>query len=216
MIKDNLLTKRLCIFGTGGFGKEVLGCYKDIIEANGVANFNVCFMVEDEYFSVGEVAGVEVIRLSEFKPDLHNVVIAVGDPLLRRRIVTKLPEETSYATLIHPTVVISNTVSVGNGSVICAGCILTCDITLGVHTHLNLGTTIGHDCVCGDYFTTAPGCNISGNCRIGNNVYLGTAASLREKVQIFDNVVVGMGGIVLKDITKSGTYVGFPVREMTK
>ena len=38
---------------------------------------------------------------------------------------------------------------IGAGSIITAGCIITTNIKIGKHSHLNLHTTIGHDCELG-------------------------------------------------------------------
>lgn len=207
--------KKICIIGTGGFGKETLCCLIDVYasETTKAADF-ACFMVDDLFYKESEVMGIKVIRRSEFDVSLYNVVVAVGDPIARKKIVESLPKETTYATIIHPTVVKSEWVNIGEGSIITAGVILTCNIDLGKHTHLNLNSTIGHDCKAGDYFTTAPAVNISGNCSIGNCVYIGTNVSIREKVSICDNVVIGMGSVVLKNIAEAGVFVGSPLRKL--
>ena len=96
--------------------------------------------------------------------------------------------------------------------VICAGCILTTNIKIGDHAHLNLNTTIGHDCTIENYFTTAPGVNVSGNCNISDYVYIGTNASLRQKLTICSNVTIGLNAGVVKDIKEPGTYVGVPAK----
>jgi len=47
--------------------------------------------------------------------------------------------------------------------------------------------------------------------RIGNNVSVGTNATILP-VNICDNVVIGAGSVVTKDITEPGVYAGNPVR----
>lgn len=93
---------------------------------------------------------------------------------------------------------------------------MTCNIKIGKHAHLNLHTTIGHDCIIGDYFTTAPATNISGNCEFGECVYFGTNSSVRQGIKICDNVTIGMGGIVVKNINEEGVYIGNPVKKLNK
>ena len=73
---------------------------------------------------------------------------------------------------------------------------------------------IGHDTIVGDYFSSMPGSIISGNCTIGDSVYLGTNSSVREKITICDNVTVGLNSGVVKNINKSGTYVGLPSKKI--
>ena len=52
------------------------------------------------------------------------------------------------------------------------------------------------------------------NCTIGNNVFIGTNAVIREGVKIVDNCIIGAGAVVLKDIIESGTYVGLPAKKI--
>lgn len=45
--------------------------------------------------------------------------------------------------------------------------------------------------------------------KLGNKVYVGSNSSILP-VSICDDVVIGAGSVVTKDITESGTYVGNP------
>jgi len=49
--------------------------------------------------------------------------------------------------------------------------------------------------------------------KIGNNVSIGTNATILP-VSITDNVVIGAGAVVTKDITSSGFYVGNPAKKL--
>ena len=49
--------------------------------------------------------------------------------------------------------------------------------------------------------------------RIGNKVYVGSNATLLP-VRICDDVVIGAGAVVTKDITEPGTYVGNPAKKI--
>ena len=107
----------------------------------------------------------------------------------------------------------SDDVEIGDGSFIGAYSILTTNIKLGKHSLLNRACHIGHDCKIGDFLSMMPGSIISGNVSIGNNVFLGTNSSVKEQTTICDNVVIGMGGVVVKDILESGTYTGVPIEK---
>ncbi|MCC6762258.1 MAG: acetyltransferase [Chitinophagaceae bacterium] len=214
MIYNN---KKICILGAGGFGREVLACLIDIIANSNLKIEDIaCFMVNDEHYKENRIMGVEVIKQSNFDPLRYNVVVAIGDPSTRKKVVDDLPIQTTYTTVIHPRAIVSKWVEIGEGSIVTAGTILTCNIKIGKHSHLNLNTTIGHDCVMGDFFTTAPAANVSGNCHFGDCVYLGTNSAVRQGIKICDNVTIGMGGVVIKDISEEGVYIGNPVQRLVK
>ena len=209
--------KKLCIVGAGGFAREVLCCFIDTISDPDIQIADlVCFMVADEDYSETAIMGIEVITHSVFDPAKYDVIVGIGDPVLRKKVVAKLPANTSYISIIHPTAAISQWVEIGEGSIVTAGTILTCNIKIGKHAHLNLHTTIGHDCEIGEYFTTTPGTNISGNCTFGNGVYLGTNCAIRQGVSICDDVTIGMGAVVVKNITEPGVYIGNPVKKLIR
>lgn len=202
----NSLKKKICIVGAGGFAREIFSCIQDIY---GDIKFveSVTFMVQDEDYKEDSIMGIRVIPESQFDPKIYEVVIGIGDPFIRQKIVSKLPIETNYITLIHPSAIISKWVDIGEGSVIMAGSIITCNIKIGKHAQININTTIAHDCIIGNYFTTAPSVNLSGNCIIGDLVYIGSNSSLKQGISIVNNVNISMGSFVIKDITESGIYI---------
>jgi sugar O-acyltransferase (sialic acid O-acetyltransferase NeuD family) len=196
------------IIGAGGFGREIYWSLSPI------ERINTVFFVDDEYWNDKDE---NVLPLSQFESDKYEIIVAIGDPLIREKIVKKLPKGTKFFTHIHPSVIIlGEDVSIGDGSVICAGTIITTNIKIGKHAHFNLHTTVGHDTIIGDFITTAPGVKISGNCNIGNRVYLGTNSSIREKINICDDVTIGLNSGVVKHITENGVYVGTPIKKISK
>jgi len=191
------------LIGGGGFAREI---------KSHIGNPNIKCFVDDEYWKENDD---HIFPLSKFDSKKYKVIVAIGDPKDRFDMTQRLPKNTKYFTFIHPSAqILGNDTFIGEGSIICAGCILTTNIIIGKHVHLNLQTTIGHDCKIGDYFTTAPGVKISGNCVIGDRVYFGTNSSVREKITICDDVTIGLNGGVVKNINELGTYVGVPVKKI--
>jgi sugar O-acyltransferase (sialic acid O-acetyltransferase NeuD family) len=195
--------RKKALIGAGGFADE--------IKAH-MQQFDLTCFVDDLYYTPNND---NIKPLSEFDPNDYDVLVAIGDPTARENMVNKLPKETKYFTFIHDSAqLLGNDIHIGEGSVVCAGSIITTNCKLGKHTHLNLQSTIGHDCIIGDFFTTAPGVKISGNCIIGNKVYFGTNASIRQKINICDNVTIGLNGGVVKNIEEPGIYVGVPAKKL--
>ncbi len=202
------------IIGAGGFAKEVYNCLLQRLQFDKVSNYTIDFVVDDIYYSESTIFGAAVYPFSKYDFSRKEILIAIAQTEIRKRFADSLEGQT-FATLIHPSASVGLNVKMGEGAIITQNVVLTCDIEIGKHVQLNLNTTVGHDCRIGDFFTTAPCANISGNCTIGNNVYLATQAAVREKISITDTVIVGMGGIVVKDIEQPGTYVGFPAKLKT-
>jgi sugar O-acyltransferase (sialic acid O-acetyltransferase NeuD family) len=190
------------IIGAGGFAREIRA-------ALGLPYIK--FFVDEEYQKVES----NIFGLSQFDPEKYEVVVAIGDPTDRANMVNKLPKNTQYFTFIDPSVQLhDNNIQIGEGSIICAGTIITTNVTIGKHAHLNLLTTIGHDTQIGNYFTTAPGSKISGNNTIKDRVYFGTNSSTKEKINICSDVIIGSNATVVKDINESGVYVGTPAKKI--
>jgi sugar O-acyltransferase (sialic acid O-acetyltransferase NeuD family) len=191
--------RKKAIIGYGGFAREV---------AVQMKFDDIRYFVDDQYWIDNES---NVYKLSEFDPERYEVIVAIGNSSLRNDVISRLPRSTKYFTAVHESVqIIGNSVEIGEGSIICAGTIISINSRLGKHTHLNLNTTIGHDCKIDDFFTTGPGVNISGNNVYGKRVYIGTGSCTREKISICDDVTVGMHSGVIKSITESGVYIGTP------
>jgi sugar O-acyltransferase (sialic acid O-acetyltransferase NeuD family) len=184
------------LIGFGGHAREVLAQMKENL---------VCF-VDDKYVDNN------TLPLSSFDPTEYEVMVAIGDSKQRYDIVQRLPKSTKYFTFIHPTALILDSVSIGEGSFIGANSILTTNIKIGKHAILNRGNQIGHDCVIGDYFSAMPGAIISGNVIIYDCVYMGSNSSIREKLSIHSLSTIGMNSAVVKHIEDAGTYVGVPAK----
>jgi len=71
----------------------------------------------------------------------------------------------------------------GEGVVICAGCILTTNIKIGNHVQINLDCTIGHDVIMDDYSTLAPGVHLSGYVSLGKKSLCGNRCCFFEWYQ---------------------------------
>ncbi len=210
------LQKKICIIGSGGLAKEVYQILVDCLKNQEINHSNfIYFMVKDEDFKEEEIMGLTTLPQSKFHPKEYNVIAAIGDPKIREEAIHRLPISTNYLTLIHPNTVISKWVTIGEGSVIAAGCILTTHINIGKFAYLNMNTTVGHDCIMGDFFTTAPGSNINGNCHFGDRIYVGSNASIKQGITITSDVTLGIGSVVLRNIDEKGTYFGNPVRKFS-
>lgn len=210
------IMRNLIIFGTGGFGREVAWAVE---RCNKVApTWNLLgFMDDDEHVQGTEINGYRVLGRSTDVGKYPDAcfVCAVGASRTREIIVNKLKTVNpgiKFGTVIDPSVEMSDLVSVGEGSIICAHTIITVNIQIGAHVIVNLDCTIGHDTVLEDYVTLYPSVNVSGLTQIGRGVELGTGTQVIQDKHVGDYSIVGAGSVVVRDIPEKCTAVGIPAK----
>ena len=201
---------KICIIGTGGYAKEIYWLIDEIGRQDEV----LCFMEPDSVWQERTLMDIPVRPQSEFDATNCSAVIAIGNSKIREKVTHQLPPETRYETLISPQAKVTRWDVVGEGSIVQIHSVLTVDVTVGKHCHLNGFTTVGHDTVIQDFATTTVFVAISGECNIGKHSYWGNGSTIRQGISICDDVTIGMGAVVAKPITASGIYVGIPAKKI--
>lgn len=208
--------KDLYIIGAGGFGREVAWLIERINSIKPTWNLKG-FIDDNETFWDSIEGEYPVLGGCEYLSALEDVyaVCAVGSAIVRKKIIKKLKgSNVKFATLVDPSVLLSNRVKIGEGSIVCAGTIITVDVNIGDHVIVNLDCTIGHDAVIDDFVTIYPSVNVSGNVLIGECSELGTGMQIIQGKKVVSNTIIGAGAIVVKDCNESGTYVGSPAKKV--
>ena len=55
---------------------------------------------------------------------------------------------------------------------------------------------------------------LAGNVCVGENTLIGSNSSIKQGITIGNNVIVGAGSVVIKDIPDNGVWAGNPVRRI--
>lgn len=206
----------LYIIGAGGFGCEVAWLVERINQVN--PTWNLKGFIDDNESIWGSVEGdYPVLGGCEYLKSLGDVyaVCAVGSAKVRKSIIGKIKESNvKFSTLIDPSVLVSKRVEIGEGSIICAGTIITVDIKIGNHVIINLDCTIGHDDVIEDFVTIYSSVNNSGMVSVGECTELGTGAQIIQGKKITANTIIGAGTVVVKDCVESGVNVGISAKKI--
>lgn len=207
------MMKDIVIIGAGGFGREVVWLIEDINKKDKEWNI-VGFVDDDKSIQGTEINGYKILGDSDWLTEQELYVVnAIGGPIIKKNVMEKLEgSKNQYPVLIHPSVIHSKSVNFKEGSIICAGNIITVDIEIGKHVIINLDCTIGHDADIGDYSTILPSVNVSGLVKAEECVSLGTGSTIIQGVNIGRNTVVGAGAVVVKDLPANCTAVGAPAK----
>lgn len=204
---------RLFIFGCGGFGREVAWLAEQVCGSTK----EIAFVVDRPEYLCPPVNGYGVQLLANVKNfPPARFVVALGNPAQRRNAVAAcLAGGLEPTTLVHPRAEISKWIQLGEGVVICAGCILTTNITVGAYAQINLDCTIGHDVTIGEFTTLSPGVHVSGHVHLGSDVFIGTGASVingsaDSPLVIGDGAVIAAGACVTCSVEPGALVAGVP------
>ena len=184
--------KDLYIIGAGGFGREVAWLVERINNVEPTWNLKG-FIDDNENLWGTDEGDYPVWGGCDYLKTLGEVyaVCAVGVAKVRKLITEKFKESSvKFATVIDPSVLISEKAEIGEGTIVCAGTIITVDIKIGNHVILNLDCTVGHDDILENFVTVYPSVNISGNVRVGECSELGTGTQIIQGKSIVPNTII--------------------------
>lgn len=196
------MPQKVVIIGAGGHGKVIA----DIVLASG--DILVGYLDDDP--NKTECYGFPVLgNLSHANKLLDcSFVLGIGDNLTRERISKII--DLHWYTAIHPSAMISSSVSIGVGTVIMSGVIINADSSIGSHCIINSGAVIEHDSKLNSFVHISPLAALGGNTIIGASTHIGIGACVKNNISICDKCVIGAGTVVIKNIDLPGVYVGTP------
>lgn len=202
----------LLILGAGGHGRVVADA---AIESR--AWVEVAFA--DDFVAVGsQLAGCSVVaRMSDLNTDWfrrYHLVVALGDNQRRGELYQTLAQQGArFANVIHPSAVVSRSVSLGLGVMVLANASINCDSTLGNNTIINTNAVVEHDCKVGSHTHIAPGSVVTGNVSIGEYGFIGAGATVIPGTTLGRNVTVGAGAAVVQSpVPDNAIAKGVPAR----
>lgn len=206
--------KNIVIVGAGGVGRETSLIIQKINELK--PTWNLMGFVDDNINTWGNIInGYPVIggidSLEKLSLDTY-VVVAIANYKVKKKIVNKINNRFKFATIVHPKVWIHNYMTLGEGTIIYEGAILTANIEIGNHVIISPKCGIGHDSIIKDYVSLLWNVNISGNDIIEEGVMMGSASTVIQGKKIGKGSTVGAGAVVIDSIDSYSTVVGVPAK----
>lgn len=210
------MTRPLLLFGAGGLAREVLSAVRLLSE-----DWKPIGAVDDDpRLHDTDLDGVPVLGDARVVDEIPDAAVALcvaspRNPATRMRIVERLAlSEERWATIVHPAAAVSCGTTLGPGTVLLAGVVITAPLRLGAFVVAMPHVLITHDDEVADGVTLAGHVSLGGGVRVDESAYLGQGARVREGVSIGSRAVVGMGSVVLHDIPTGQTWAGVPARRL--
>lgn len=206
--------QNLILLGAGGHCKSMI----EILET-----------MQDEYCITGildaeastDLCGYPILGNDDLIENLtkkNQFLITVGSiksTKIREKIADKVIKfNGTFATVVSKKSIVSKRSVIGEGTVILHNATVNADVVIGEQCIINTAANIEHDCKIGDFVHVSTGAMINGACQIGNRCFVGSNSTIAQGVTVCEDVIIGIGSVVIKDIIEPGTYVGNPCRKI--
>lgn len=110
-------------------------------------------------------------------------------------------------TVVASTAHVSKYAELGAGTVVLHQACVNAEAKIGKGCIINTFANIEHDAVIGDYCHISTGAIVNGNCKVGGGTFIGSQSVMVNGITICDNVIIGAGSLIRKNILNIGVYV---------
>lgn len=206
-------TTEILILGAGRWGRAVLGWVYDCVDAG--ADWRFKGFLDDR---PDNLAGSGHDERIIGPPDAYRprpsdrILCALGDVKLRREYCESIAAAGGqFATLIHPTAVVSRYAEIADGTMIGPGASIGAHVRIGRCTTVATHSVIAHDCTIGDYCQVST-CVLGGGVTVEDSAFLGLGVVIVPDVTIGAGAIIGAGAVVLASVAAAAKAVGNPAR----
>ena len=199
----------MIVIGIGGFAKEV---YETLFDLNLIHQIERFTESIRDQFRVSFFCKKFVKLLFYLDLNGKKLVLSFGDHSSRAAFVGDCDSIVLLQNIIHLSTIITSFTKFGIDAIIGSGASKNAVTILEDDTVIDGLVAIGHVSTIGEYSQLCPECVINRNSKLGNGVFISAKSVIRERIKISDNIVVGMGAIVVRDIEIEGIYVVNPTK----
>lgn len=194
--------KEIYIYGKSGHGKVVA----DIALAN---SYVISGWIDDD----PRKEAMSWEKFNQLIPKGTSIALGIGDNAIRKSLAYKiLSAGYSLPPLIHPSAIVSPSVSIESGAVIMPLCVINANAHVGTGVIINSAAIIEHDCIIEGFVHISPNAALAGNVKIGSMSHIGIGSSIIQNITIGENTLIGAGSVVIDSIPPKCTAVGIPCR----
>jgi len=208
---------RVVLVGGGGFARELYHWIADCTAAGrlpplgGYVDDAGAVLRYPDRYDLPFLGGLDDC---EIRPG-DRFVLALGSPASKRAVHARLARRGArFGTVIHPSATVTSTSYVGEGSVVCLGCCVGPDSSLGRFVTLNSSSGTGHDTVVGDFSVLASAIVVAGNVQVGEDVSIGSSAVILPGLKVGAGAVIGSGSVVYRSVRPGVTIYAPPAKQL--
>ncbi|QOR00905.1 UDP-N-acetylbacillosamine N-acetyltransferase [Campylobacter sp. 2014D-0216] len=146
----------------------------------------------------------------------HDMFIAIGANHIREKLFKKAKEDGfRLVNLIHKSAIISPSAFLDDeGILIMPNVVVNAKASITKGVILNTACVVEHECFVGEFSHISVGAKLAGAVNIGKRCFLGINSSVIPCVTLCDDITLGAGGVVVKDLKSKGIYAGVPAKKI--
>lgn len=204
----------LIIIGAGGCAREALQWAKDVnkLEHRWHIKGFLCDYPNHLDGKICDVSILAAIDDYEIGPE-DEFVCGIGDSAGRKMVMDKMKARGGrFVNLIHPTAVIADSCSLGEGLIIYPFALISDNAKIGDGCIINMYSSVAHDCVLGEYCTISGHCDITGRCVVGDRVFMGSSSLIVPDTRIGSDVFICAGSTVMTRLRDGAKVLGTPAK----
>lgn len=204
----------LFIYGASGAGIEI---YDLAYRVNSISNRYSEILFIDDFLEETEYYGTRRIHFESCEKvaskEETEFIIAVGEPSARKLLLDRIKSRGyNLATLIDNSAIVSETALISPGCIVNANAIISSNVILDENCLVMFQAIIGHDAHVKSSSVICPKSTVGGNSIVGERCFVGINSSMKQGVNLGDDVIVGMGSMVFNDVGANNTVIGNPAR----
>lgn len=207
---------QLLIYGSGGLGRDLCDLAMKINKAKNTWE-KISFI--DDIREEKKFYGKDVLRFEEalqIKDD-SECMIGLGEPFERMRLYKKCKDcGFRFTKLIDPSANISESVVIGEGTIVLAFASMTGGAEIGRNVVVQQMVTMGHDTRIADHAVLSTKASLGGGVIIGERAYIGMGCNVLEKLYVGKDSILSMGSNVYRSVEDGMIVMGNPARVIRK
>lgn len=201
--------KKLAIIGTKEFAEQITNYAIQTGEFEVVGYFD---NIEPKGSIVNgkPVLGAVEDAITSFHNKIFDeIFIGVGYTRfdLREQFYSQLKGKVPFANIIMPTAKVQKSAKIGEGVFLGENTFIGEGCLVGNNVFIHGSSYIAHDNTIGNHSYLSGRIDTAGFCKIGNRNFIGIRTIISDHITICDDVWIGLGCIVAKDIKESGKYM---------
>lgn len=201
------------IYGNGAIARLLYSYARCSMDIAGFTVDDVCITDNAKSF-----LGLPLVPFSQaetqFTPESHNMIIAVGFVEMNALRIRKYREARQkgyqFVSYVHESVLMHDNVVIEENCVILDHVSIHPGCRIGHSTFVSSNINIGHDCIVGEANWINSGVSIAGGCNIGEGCFFGVNSSTGHGLHIGERNFIAANTFVNKSTEADQVYLSEP------